>query len=108
MSGKDRCRNDDVRERCGLLEDVVTRVERGVLRWFRHLEGINESNPTKQIYKAHLGDEKTRRKRGPTADVSPAPAPSGRGRRYAHLHYSLLANYLRPALRPRRPWRRRL
>ncbi|GBP40489.1 hypothetical protein EVAR_30547_1 [Eumeta japonica] len=28
VSLKDRCRNDDVRERCGLKEDVVTRVER--------------------------------------------------------------------------------
>ncbi|GBP76936.1 hypothetical protein EVAR_53818_1 [Eumeta japonica] len=28
MSRKDRCRNSDVRERCGLKEDVVTRVER--------------------------------------------------------------------------------
>ncbi|GBP70363.1 hypothetical protein EVAR_51686_1 [Eumeta japonica] len=25
---KDRCRDSDVRERCGLKEDVVTRVER--------------------------------------------------------------------------------
>ncbi|GBP13100.1 hypothetical protein EVAR_93069_1 [Eumeta japonica] len=28
VSHKDRCRNSDVRERCGLKEDVVTRVER--------------------------------------------------------------------------------
>ncbi|GBP61971.1 hypothetical protein EVAR_40979_1 [Eumeta japonica] len=28
VSRKDRCRNSDVRERCGLKEDVVTRVER--------------------------------------------------------------------------------
>ncbi|GBP00841.1 hypothetical protein EVAR_69134_1 [Eumeta japonica] len=28
VSLKDRCRNSDVRERCGLQEDVVTRVER--------------------------------------------------------------------------------
>ncbi|GBP04158.1 hypothetical protein EVAR_74874_1 [Eumeta japonica] len=35
---KDRCRNSDVRERCGLKEDVVTRVEREMLLWFGHLE----------------------------------------------------------------------
>ncbi|GBP74482.1 Mariner Mos1 transposase [Eumeta japonica] len=29
VSRKDRCRNSDVRERCGSKEDVVTRVERG-------------------------------------------------------------------------------
>ncbi|GBP81485.1 hypothetical protein EVAR_86166_1 [Eumeta japonica] len=28
VSWKDRCRNSDVRERCDLKEDVVTRVER--------------------------------------------------------------------------------
>ncbi|GBP62670.1 hypothetical protein EVAR_51916_1 [Eumeta japonica] len=28
VSREDRCRNSDVRERCGLKEDVVTRVER--------------------------------------------------------------------------------
>ncbi|GBP35188.1 hypothetical protein EVAR_18313_1 [Eumeta japonica] len=32
VSRRDRCRNSDVRERCGLKEDVAPRVERGVLR----------------------------------------------------------------------------
>ncbi|GBP26863.1 hypothetical protein EVAR_16443_1 [Eumeta japonica] len=31
---KDRCRNSDVGERYGLKEDLLTRVERGMLRWF--------------------------------------------------------------------------
>ncbi|GBP43284.1 hypothetical protein EVAR_31168_1 [Eumeta japonica] len=30
VSRKDRCRNSDVRERCSLKEDVVTRVERAL------------------------------------------------------------------------------
>ncbi|GBP75640.1 hypothetical protein EVAR_28852_1 [Eumeta japonica] len=42
VSGKDRCRNSDVIERCGLKEDVVTRVKTGMLRWFGHLERTNE------------------------------------------------------------------
>ncbi|GBP46579.1 hypothetical protein EVAR_21735_1 [Eumeta japonica] len=46
VSRKDRCRNSDVRERCGLKEDVVTRVERGMLRWFGH--GKDENKLTKQ------------------------------------------------------------
>ncbi|GBP35389.1 hypothetical protein EVAR_20762_1 [Eumeta japonica] len=29
VSRKDRCRNSDARERCGLKEDVVSRVDRG-------------------------------------------------------------------------------
>ncbi|GBP12791.1 hypothetical protein EVAR_6117_1 [Eumeta japonica] len=41
--------NSDVSERCGLKEDVVTRVEGGV---------INKSRLTKQIYKANVCDGK--------------------------------------------------
>ncbi|GBP72753.1 hypothetical protein EVAR_75372_1 [Eumeta japonica] len=34
VSRKDRCRNSDVREQYELKEDVVSRVERGMFRWF--------------------------------------------------------------------------
>ncbi|GBP26008.1 hypothetical protein EVAR_84568_1 [Eumeta japonica] len=47
VSRKGRCRNSDFRERCGLKEDVVTRGEGGMLRWFGHLERMNESRLTK-------------------------------------------------------------
>ncbi|GBP46324.1 hypothetical protein EVAR_39701_1 [Eumeta japonica] len=63
VSRKDRRRNSDVREQCGLKEDVVTRVERGVLRWFGHLERMNESGLTKQIYRVNVCDEKGRKGR---------------------------------------------
>ncbi|GBP56665.1 hypothetical protein EVAR_12344_1 [Eumeta japonica] len=55
---KDRCTNSDVRERCGLKEDVVTGVEGGMLRWFGHLERMNESGLTKTIYRASVCDGK--------------------------------------------------
>ncbi|GBP72247.1 hypothetical protein EVAR_58013_1 [Eumeta japonica] len=55
---KDRWRNSDVGERCALKEDVVTRVERGMLRRFGHLEGMNERRLTKQIYRANVCDGK--------------------------------------------------
>ncbi|GBP03444.1 hypothetical protein EVAR_101806_1 [Eumeta japonica] len=51
---KDRWRNSDVRERCGLKEYVVIRIERGMLRWFGHLEKMNESRPTKQFYISNM------------------------------------------------------
>ncbi|GBP70680.1 hypothetical protein EVAR_88855_1 [Eumeta japonica] len=69
VSRKDRCRNSDVRERCGLKEDVVTRVERGMLRWFGHLERMNESRLTKQIYRANVCHEKLQRARAADAQV---------------------------------------
>ncbi|GBP52870.1 hypothetical protein EVAR_39034_1 [Eumeta japonica] len=36
---KDRCRNSDVRERCGMKEDVVTRVGKGASRTVRRVPG---------------------------------------------------------------------
>ncbi|GBP87513.1 hypothetical protein EVAR_86550_1 [Eumeta japonica] len=58
VSQDDRCRNSDVREWCDLKKDVVSRVQRGILRWFGHLEWMNESKLTKQIYKANVCDGK--------------------------------------------------
>ncbi|GBP67988.1 hypothetical protein EVAR_57962_1 [Eumeta japonica] len=54
---KNRCMNR-VRERFGLKENVVTRIEKGVVRRFRHLERMNESRLTKQIYRANVCDGK--------------------------------------------------
>ncbi|GBP25796.1 hypothetical protein EVAR_94815_1 [Eumeta japonica] len=53
---KDSCKNSDVRERCGLKEDVMTRVEGGMLRCFGHPVRMNESKLTKQIYKSNVCD----------------------------------------------------
>ncbi|GBP89627.1 hypothetical protein EVAR_57266_1 [Eumeta japonica] len=58
VSRKDRCRNSDARERYGLKKDVVTRVEKGVFRWFGHQERTNESRLTTQIYRASMCDGK--------------------------------------------------
>ncbi|GBP30675.1 hypothetical protein EVAR_75896_1 [Eumeta japonica] len=58
VARKDKSRNSDVRERCGLKEDVVIRAEKGMLRWFGHLERMNESRLTKQIYRGNLCDGK--------------------------------------------------
>ncbi|GBP24444.1 hypothetical protein EVAR_19320_1 [Eumeta japonica] len=43
-----------IEERCGLKEDVVTRVERGMFLWFGHLERMNESRLTNNIYTGYL------------------------------------------------------
>ncbi|GBP15157.1 hypothetical protein EVAR_11453_1 [Eumeta japonica] len=58
VSLKDRCGNSDVRERCGLKEDLVLRVEKGMLWWFGHLKRMNESRLTKQICRVDVCDGK--------------------------------------------------
>ncbi|GBP84084.1 hypothetical protein EVAR_68786_1 [Eumeta japonica] len=54
---KDRRRNTSVRERCGLKEDVVIRIERGMLRWFG--QRMNERRLTRLIYGANVFDAKS-------------------------------------------------
>ncbi|CAG9133071.1 unnamed protein product [Plutella xylostella] len=54
----DRLRNSFIREKCGLKEDVVTRVEKGMLRWFGHVERMNDERVTKEIYRAKLRYQK--------------------------------------------------
>ncbi|GBP34521.1 hypothetical protein EVAR_29918_1 [Eumeta japonica] len=54
VSRKDRCRGSGVRGRSGLKEDVVTRVEMGMVRWFGHQETMSDSRLTKQIYRANV------------------------------------------------------
>ena len=46
--------NTVLRERCDLKADVVTRIEKGMLRWFGHLEIMNESRLTKEIYRSKM------------------------------------------------------
>ena len=42
----DRVRNEVIRERCGMKEDVVTRIDKGMLRWFGHVERMDETRMT--------------------------------------------------------------
>jgi hypothetical protein len=53
----DTVRNDGIREECGVKEDIVTKIEKNMLRWFGPAkEGwMDERRLTKEIYKADLG-----------------------------------------------------
>jgi hypothetical protein len=46
----DRVRNEVIREKCGVKEDVVTKVEKNMLRWFGHVQRMDERRLTKEIY----------------------------------------------------------
>ena len=50
----DRVKNSVIREKCGVKEDVVTKIEKGMLRWFGHVERMDERRLTKEIYKARV------------------------------------------------------
>jgi hypothetical protein len=40
----DRVRNEVIREECGVKDDVVTKNEKNMLRWFGHVERIDETD----------------------------------------------------------------
>ena len=50
----DRVRNNVIRDKCGLKDDIMTKIERHKLRWFGHMERMDGSRITKQIYSAGM------------------------------------------------------
>ena len=38
----DRVRNEEVRRRAGIERELASRADHGVLRWFGHVERMNE------------------------------------------------------------------
>jgi hypothetical protein len=51
----DRVRTEVTREECGVKEDVVTNIEKNILRWFGHVERMDERRLTKEIYESDVG-----------------------------------------------------
>jgi hypothetical protein len=46
----DRVRNEVIREKYGVKEDVVTKIiEKNMLRWFGHVERMDKRRLTKEI-----------------------------------------------------------
>ncbi|GBP79091.1 hypothetical protein EVAR_103516_1 [Eumeta japonica] len=84
---KDRCRNSDVRERCDWNENVVTRVEKVMLRWFGHLERINEKRVKKQVFIANVYNGKSYSSclRNPFSTTTETPSVFGNSYRRAGL-----------------------
>jgi hypothetical protein len=38
-----------------VIEDVVTKIEKNMLRWFAHVERMDERRLTKEMYEADVG-----------------------------------------------------
>ena len=51
----DRVRNTEIRERCGDRKSVLERADEGVLKWFGHLERMNEDRLVKKVYTSEVG-----------------------------------------------------
>lgn len=51
---RDRVRNDWVLDNCGVSENIEVKYDKGMLRWFGHVERMNDGRLTKQIYKAEM------------------------------------------------------
>ena len=50
----DKVRNEIVRRRAGVREDMAARVDKSVLRWFGHLERMDENRLVRKIWKSEV------------------------------------------------------
>jgi hypothetical protein len=57
----DRIRNECIRRECDMEEDVVTKIKKGMLRWFGHIERMDSERLTKKVY---MGEVSGKRKCG--------------------------------------------
>src|SRR5678815_4693102 len=46
----DKMRNERIRERCGVKKGVNERINESMLRWFGHVERMNDSRLVKRMY----------------------------------------------------------
>jgi hypothetical protein len=60
VSVLDRIRNEEIRERCGCEESIVKKAERGILRWFGHVERMEEDRMAKKVYNAEVPGQRPR------------------------------------------------
>ena len=50
----DRVRNEQVCRRVGIEKELVDRVDQRVLRWFGHIERMNEYRLTRRVLRAKV------------------------------------------------------
>ena len=63
MTGKtlnDRVRNDWVMNECGIKENMRMKVQRSTMRWFGHLERMNDERLTKKVYRGNVRGKRGR------------------------------------------------
>ena len=60
VSRMDRVRNEEVRRRAGIERELASRANRRVLRWFGHVERMDEYRKTKEVLMAGMKETEVR------------------------------------------------
>ena len=60
MSRLDRLRNEEVRERTGVRKELAARVDTKVLRWFGHVERMEDERLTKKAINSKVDGRNVR------------------------------------------------
>ena len=58
----DRVRNEEVRMRAGIERELASRVDQRVLRWFGHVERMDEYRITRRVLMAEVSEGRVRRR----------------------------------------------
>ena len=56
----DRVRNEEVRRRAGIERELTRKADQRVLRWFGHVERIDESRMARRVMKAEVSGGQVR------------------------------------------------
>ena len=54
VSRMDRVRNEEVRRRAGIERELATRADQGVLRWFGHVERMDDYRMARRVLVAEV------------------------------------------------------
>ena len=62
VTRRDRVRNEDIRERVGVCQEMAERVDMKVLSWYGHVMRMNESRLTLRVYESKVEGYRGRRR----------------------------------------------
>ena len=64
MLRMDRFRNEEVRRRAGIEMELASRADQRVLRWFGHVERIDDYRMARRVLMAEVSGGRVRGRRG--------------------------------------------
>ena len=60
VSRMDRVRNEEVRRRAGIKRELASRADQRVLRWFRHVERMDEFRKARRVLMVEVSGGRVR------------------------------------------------